>query len=351
MKLDDGRRFTIIGENIHATRVVLRSGRRVTTLPDGREALAFVGADGGVRSLVIPDAILETQDFANGKVKHVQAALRAAMSGGPDAADGVAYIAWMVDRQIAAGADYLDINVDELSTREEEQRAAMAWLVGTVGAMSHAPVSLDSSSAATISVGIEAAHPAGLRPLLNSAALDRLDVLDLAAEAGCPVVVSAAGSADLPTTADDRVANALRMVEEAAARGVPLADLHIDTIVLPVAVSMDGQSAKHFLDAVSRLRAELGPDVHLTGGLSNVSFGMPERRLVNDVFLDLAMQAGADSGIIDPIANDPRRAAALDREARPYRLAADALMGRDLFCMEFLTAYRAGELGTASAGA
>ena len=75
MKLDDGRRFTIIGENIHATRVVQRSGKRVTTLPDGREALAFAGADGGERRLVIPDAILETQDFANGKVKHVQAAL------------------------------------------------------------------------------------------------------------------------------------------------------------------------------------------------------------------------------------------------------------------------------------
>ena len=351
MKLDDGRRFTIIGENIHATRVVQRSGKRVTTLPDGREALAFAGADGGERRLVIPDAILETQDFANGKVKHVQAALRAAMSGGPDAADGVAYIAWMVDRQVAAGADYLDVNVDELSTREEEQRAAMAWLVGTIGAMSHAPVSLDSSSVATIGVGIEAARPAGLRPLLNSAALDRLDVLDLAAAAGSPVVVSAAGSADLPSTADERVANAMRMVEAAATRGIPLADLHIDTIVLPVAVSMDGQSAKHFLDAVAHLRAELGPEVHLTGGLSNVSFGMPERRLVNDVFLDLAMQAGADSGIIDPLANDPRRSAVLDRDARPYRLAADALTGRDLYCMEFLTAYRAGELGAARTGA
>jgi cobalamin-dependent methionine synthase I len=221
----------------------------------------------------------------------------------------------------------------------------MAWLVGTVGAMSHAPVSLDSSSAATISVGIEAAHPAGLRPLLNSAALDRLDVLDLAATADSPVVVSAAGSADLPSTADDRVANAMRMVEAATSRGIPLADLHIDTIVLPVAVSMDGQSAKHFLDAVSRLRSELGPDVHLTGGLSNVSFGMPERRLVNDVFLDLAMQAGADSGIIDrsrTIATRPRSTETVRTSSRPMH-------SWDLFCMEFL-GLPGGRLGTAPAG-
>jgi cobalamin-dependent methionine synthase I len=345
MKLDDGRRFIIIGENIHATRVVLRSGKRVTTLPDGREALVFSGADGAERHLVIPPAILETQDYANGKVKHVQAALLAAMSDGPDAADGVAYLAWMVDRQIAAGADFLDVNVDELSVREEDQHAAMAWLVKTVGDMSHAPVSLDSSSAATIRVGIGAAHPAGLTPLLNSAALDRLDVLDLAAEIGGPVVVSAAGSSDLPSTMEDRVSNALRMVEAATARGIPLGDLYIDAIVLPVAVSMDGESGKHFLDAAAKLRAELGPDVHLTGGLSNVSFGMPERKLVNDVFLDLAMQAGVDSGIIDPIATDPRRMATLDRGTRAYQLAADALTGRDLFCAEFLTAYRSGELG------
>jgi cobalamin-dependent methionine synthase I len=351
MKLDDGRRFIIIGENIHATRVVLRSGKRVTTLSDGREALVFSGADGTERHLVIPPAILETQDFANGKVKHVQAALLAAMSDGPDAADGVAYIAWMVDRQIAAGADFLDVNVDELSVRDEDQHAAMAWLVKTVGDMSHAPVSLDSSSAATIKVGIDAAHPAGLKPLLNSAALDRLDVLDLAAEVGGPVVVSAAGSSDLPSTMEDRVANALRMVEAATTRGIPLGDLYIDAIVLPVAVSMDGESGKHFLDAAAKLRAELGPDVHLTGGLSNVSFGMPERKLVNDVFLDLAMQAGVDSGIIDPIANDPRRAATIDRTTRAYQLAADALTGRDLFCAEFLTAYRSGELGKGSAGA
>jgi 5-methyltetrahydrofolate--homocysteine methyltransferase len=350
MRLEDGRRFTVIGENIHATRVVQRTGKRVGTAPDGRESLLFEGPDGAPRFLPIPDAIKETQDYASGKVKHVQAALRAAMSDGPDAAAGTGYIAWMVQRQVTAGADYLDLNVDEISTREEDQRAAMTWLVRTVGEMAHAPVSLDSSSAATIRAGIEALVPGTERPMLNSAALDRLDVLDVAGEAGCAVVLSAAGSADLPSDADQRVANAMRMVEAATSRGVALADMYIDVIVLPVAVSMDGLSGAHFLEAATRLRAELGPGCRITGGLSNVSFGMPERKLVNDTFLDLAIAAGVDSGIIDPIATDPRRALAMDRSSRGYRLASDALTGADAFCMAYLTAYRAGEL-TAGPGA
>ena len=351
MRLEDGRRFTVIGENIHATRVVQRNGRRVGMGPDGRESLLFDGPDGSPRFMPIPDAIRETQDFAAGKVKHVQAALLTAMSDGPDAAAGVGYVAWMAERQMGAGADYLDVNVDELSTREEDRRAAMAWVVRTIGEMSHAPISLDSSSAATIRAGIAALVPGTERAMLNSAALDRLDVLDVAAEAGCAVVISAAGSADLPADADQRVANAMRMVEAATARGIPLSDMYIDVIVLPVAVSMDGQSGAHFLEAATRLRSELGPRCRITGGLSNVSFGMPERKLVNDAFLDLAIAAGVDSGIIDPIATDPRRALAMDRESRGYRLAADVLTGADPFCMAYLTAYRAGELAAKPAGA
>jgi 5-methyltetrahydrofolate--homocysteine methyltransferase len=95
---------------------------------------------------------------------------------------------------------------------------------------------------------------------------------------------------------------------------------------------------------VRTLRATYGPEIHLTGGLSNVSFGLPLRKLLNDVFIDLAAEAGADSGIIDPVASDPRRILAQVREGRAQELAANLLTGRDPFGMEFLTAFRAGEL-------
>jgi 5-methyltetrahydrofolate--homocysteine methyltransferase len=147
----------------------------------------------------------------------------------------------------------------------------------------------------------------------------------------------------MPANSDERVANARALIDAATARGVGLGALHVDALVLPVAV--DPEIGGHFLDAVRALRAAFGAELHLTGGLSNVSYGLPARKLLNDVFIDLAIAAGADSGIIDPLANDPRRIAGLDRGARPYQLAADLLTGADPYGGEFLRAFRAGELG------
>jgi 5-methyltetrahydrofolate--homocysteine methyltransferase len=122
-----------------------------------------------------------------------------------------------------------------------------------------------------------------------------------------------------------------------------LGALHVDPLVMPVAV--EPEVGAWFLEAVSTLRRTYGPTIHITGGLSNVSFGLPLRKLLNDVFIDLAAEAGADSGIIDPVASDPRAIFARERGDRAQTLAADLLTGRDAFGMEFLTAYRSGELG------
>jgi 5-methyltetrahydrofolate--homocysteine methyltransferase len=180
-------------------------------------------------------------------------------------------------------------------------------------------------------------------PLLNSAALDRFDVLDLAAGEGVPVVLSASGAGRMPANTEERVANATALIDPATTRGIGLVDLYVDALVLPVAV--DPEVGLHFLDAVKALRGAFGPALHLTGGLSNVSFGLPMRRLINDVFIDLAVSAGADSGIIDPVANDPSRVFGQDRAAVSYRLAAGLLTGADAYGGEFLRAFRAGELG------
>ncbi len=336
-----GARFIVIGENIHATRVLQRKGSHVVTTPDGRSAVRYVDANGGERLFVLPEAILSSDEFALGKVKHVKAALVAGRSADP--ADALAYLEHLVRRQVTAGADFLDVNVDEISPELEQQKDAMRWLVRTIEPIVvGVPLSLDSSSADVIAAGLRAsARPAGA-PMLNSASAERLDVLDLAAEHGSPIVVTAAGRGGMPTGTADRVANAVEMVEAAEARGIPLDRLHVDALVLPVAV--DPEHGSHYLGAVRELRARYGPAIHLTGGLSNVSFGLPARRLLNDVFIDLAIEAGADSGIVDPVANDLSRVSAQDRESRPYRLAADLLLGRDPYGGAFMAAYRRGEL-------
>jgi 5-methyltetrahydrofolate--homocysteine methyltransferase len=139
------------------------------------------------------------------------------------------------------------------------------------------------------------------------------------------------------------------MVERALALGISMDLIYVDPLVFPI--SVDGRFGEHCLDAIRELRARYGPEVHITGGLSNVSFGIPQRRLINDVFLVLAIEAGADSGIIDPIANDVERALGLDREARPFQLALDVLSGADRNCRAYMKAYRAGELETADISA
>jgi 5-methyltetrahydrofolate--homocysteine methyltransferase len=335
-----GGPFTIIGENIHATRTLLRSGRHIATAPDGRDAIRFE-APQGERYLAIPDVLRDGADFAAGRVKHVGAALIAMLHGSePDARDARAYIETLARRQVAAGADWIDLNVDEIAQDAPSQQAAMALLVAIIEALGATP-SLDSSVASVIRAGLEAsAHPGRL--LLNSASVERPDVLDMAASAHCSVIVSAAGESGLPSGVEDRLANAQRIVELALGRGVALEAMHVDPLVLPVGV--EPEAGALFLAAVSAIRAALGPAIHITGGLSNVSFGLPGRRLLNDVFIDLAVEAGADSGIVDPVGSDMARVFGRDRDSRPYRLAADMLTGADPYGTEFISAFRAGEL-------
>jgi 5-methyltetrahydrofolate corrinoid/iron sulfur protein methyltransferase len=146
----------------------------------------------------------------------------------------------------------------------------------------------------------------------------------------------------MPSGAADRIANATHIVELALGRGIPLDRIHVDPLVFPVAVQ--GDSVGHCLTAYRELRERFGPEIHLTGGMSNVSFGLPQRRLLNEAFMLLAIDAGADSGILDPVASPLDRVLALDRSTRPFQLAVDALAGADKGCRAYLGAYRAGEL-------
>lgn len=343
--------FRIIGENIHTTRIVRRPGPLVGVDDAGREAVLFVDEQGEQRTLPIPEGERQTQEYEEGRVKHVRSAVRLAMEGsGADADVGLAYLRTMALRQVECGSRFLDVNVDEYSHRLPEQIATMRWLVETIAPLVPVPLSIDSSNLEIIAAGTEAAAdgPAG-PPMLNSASLERLEALDLAAATGGAVIVTAAGASGMPSDTAERVENASRMVELALQRRIPLDLLYVDPLVFPI--SVDGDFGEHCLGAFRELRARYGPDIHLTGGMSNVSFGLPGRRLINDVFLVLAVEAGADSGIVDPVTNSVERALALDRESHRYRLAHDVLTGADRHCRAYMKAYRAGELEQPELGA
>lgn len=334
--------FVAIGENIHATRVVLRKGRRIATR-DGAEAVLYRAADGAERALPVPEAAKKTKDYEEGRVKHVQIAIETAMeTAAGDPAEGRRYIEALVRHQERAGSAFLDLNVDEMSPKLEVQTAAMAWLARTAQGMTALPLSIDSSSIDVIRAGLEALAPGGARAMLNSASLERLDALDLARAHDCRVVVTAAGEKGMPDGAEARVANAARMIEAAGGKGFAEGDIYVDPLVFPV--SVDGRYGRHCLDAIRALRAAFGDALHITGGMSNVSFGLPARRLLNEAFALLAVEAGADGGIMDPVASPPAALFARDRAAPHHRLAEDVILGRDEHCMAWIRAWRKGEL-------
>lgn len=344
MKLAHGRvPFIVIGENIHTTRVVLRKGKHVTTLPTGEEVLRFSDAQGVTRDLFIPESVRRSSDFEEGRIKHVKAAVLVAMKGSGEQRDvAIEYLRHQTQRQIAAGADYLDLNVDEISIRESEQQAAMVWLVQFVEEISTVPLCVDSSNPETIRIGLAACRNPRGKAMLNSASLERISALDVALEHRCPLVATAAGESGMPQDAQMRVDHASRLVDTALGKGIAIEDLYVDPLIFPI--SVDSAFGLHALDAIRQLRARYGPTIHITGGLSNVSFGLPCRKLINDVFLVLAIEAGADSGIVDPVTSAPADVFATDRTTSAYKLAENVLLGEDRSCKAFLKAFRRGEL-------
>jgi pterin binding enzyme len=334
-------RFTIVGENIHATRIVLRKGNRVKVLDDGTEGVRFRDAAGQDRYLTAPVQFRQSEAYQQGKIKHVMIAVQKGLSANSaDQDEGAEYLRYEARRQIEAGAHYLDLNVDEVSADLDVQRAAMRWLVETIQSISPIPLSIDSSNPEILRAGLGACARRAGRPLLNSATLERLETLDLAREFECQVVATASGRAGMPADEHERAANVEELLRHA--RGIPLADIHVDPLVFPI--SVEGRHGGHYLNAVRRIREKYGSEIHVTGGLSNVSFGLPNRRLVNETFFALALDAGIDSAIVDPVQNKLEDIHALDRTTERFRITRSMLLGDDEFCTGYLQAWREGSL-------
>ena len=276
--------FTIIGENVHATRSLARQGRNVVTV-GGVEAVAFRDASGADRTCPIAAPVAESAEFARNKVKHIRNALLLGL-GGDRALDarltgevteeaaqaGRDYLVAAALRQERNGARWLDVNVDEISPDEGVRVAAMEWLVRLLEGAAGVPLSLDSSSMPVLEAGFRAsAAPRG--PLmLNSASAERPEALDLAAANGAAVVLSAAGAGGLPSTVEGRVSNAEAIYAQAGERGIAAADCHVDMLVLPVGV--DSGAGSTFLGAVRRFRAGRGREVRLTDMKGSVVQGL-----------------------------------------------------------------------------
>ena len=337
------KKLIMVGENIHCTRVYKVGGAFVQQQDNGRHAIVY-GGKGETQVLPIPARFTETADWKNGKIKHCGVAVWQGLYG--DAAGqaaGKGYIQYLALRQQAAEAAFLDVNVDEFSTDIEERCRAIKWVAGVVQEKARIPLSIDSSNPAILKAGLEACDKARGKPMVNSVSLERVEAIGVAAQFNAVVIASAAGEKDLPANTEERLANLDRLMPKLQAAGRRPGDIYVDPLVFPVGT--DPLNGKSFLDAVKAVRERFGLEIHITGGLSNVSFGMPNRKLINVAFTWLALESGADSGIVDPLQINGKLLAAVDPAAEPFKLACALLTGEDMFGAEYILAHREGRLG------
>ena len=219
----------------------------------------------------------------------------------------------------------------------------MKWTAAMVQKATPLPLSIDSSNTAILRAGLEACDPARGQPMVNSVSLERLTAIPVAAEFKAAVVASAAGEKDLPSNVEERLTNLSRLMPKLAAAGIGRPATYVDPLVFPIAT--DAVNGQTFLNAVRAIRQQYGAEIHIVGGLSNVSFGMPSRKLINIVFTHLAVEAGADGGIVDPMQINEKLLRTLDTSTESFKLAKALLTGEDMFGAEFITAHREGRLG------
>ncbi len=230
----------------------------------------------------------------------------------------------LAERQVAWGADVLDINVGVPGLNEVSM---IQEVVKLVSATVDVPLCIDSGKSEILAAGL-AASPG--KPLVNSVNAEekQLDsILPVVKDRGAAVIGLTIDDQGIPKTPEARLAAADKIVRRAAKIGIPTEDIVIDPLVLTV--GSDSKAALVTLQSIELIHKELGVNINL--GASNVSFGLPDRLTVNQAFLAMAIRAGATCSITDPIK--------LGSTIR----ASDLLIGRDDFGMRFIKRFRNAE--------
>ena len=230
-------------------------------------------------------------------------------------------------KQVEAGAHLIDVN-GGIPGKEAEY---LLWLVDLVQEVVEVPLCLDSADANALAAAMPRCNQP---PLINSITYEqeRLEaVTPLIKEHDAKVIALCLSDDGPPKDFEGRIEIAARLVDRLTGDGVPLENIYVDPCVFPISTSSD--AGTFVLDAISWIHAQY-PGVHTICGASNVSFGLPMRKILNATFLAMLIARGLDSAIIDPC-NDLTRACVL---------AAEALAGHDEFCTSYIGAFRAGQL-------
>jgi 5-methyltetrahydrofolate--homocysteine methyltransferase len=211
-----------------------------------------------------------------------------------------------------------------------EEVAIMEWLVNTVQEVTNLPLCIDSPSTEALVAGLELTKASN--PMINSITAEEQrfqNVLPLIKKYNAKIIALCIEDAGMPDTAQDRLRIARGLVTNLEAEGISQGDIYFDPLIKPI--SAGDKYGREVLESI-RLIKDAFPEVHFMCGLSNVSYGLPNRALINRMFMVQTMAMGMDGYILDPTKGDMMGALHI----------AMALTGQDKYCRGYLKAHRNG---------
>jgi cobalamin-dependent methionine synthase I len=238
-----------------------------------------------------------------------------------------AFIKNLAQKQFEAGADYISVNCGTFIYDEPE---IMAWLIETVQEQVEVPVCIDSANPKAFEVGLPLIKNG--RPMVDSVTAEKQrfqSILPLVLKYNAKVIALCMDDSGIPEKASDRIKIAERLVKDLTSAGVKIDDIYLDPIVKPL--SIGDRVGVEVLETTRGIR-EMFPEVHISCGLSNVSHGLPNKEILNHTFMIQTMTVGMDAYILN----------VLDKRLMGYLYASLALLGKDKYCKNYLTAHRNG---------
>jgi 5-methyltetrahydrofolate--homocysteine methyltransferase len=229
-------------------------------------------------------------------------------------------------KQAEAGADFIDVCA---SVDDDIELETMKWLIDIVQDAVDTPIAVDSPNVYTCIESMKYCNKPGL---FNSVSLegDKVDVaFKVLADTKWECVALLNSDKGIPKTAKDRLDVFTDLMAKCKEYKIDPSRMHIDPLIEMLCTSEDGINM--VTEVIREIKKEY-PTIHVTGAVSNISFNLPARRIANQAFAVLAMSAGMDSFILDP----------LNKDMMGMLFATEAMMGEDEYCMEYIGAFREG---------
>jgi len=216
------------------------------------------------------------------------------------------------------------------TTSPEREVADMKWLVELVQTATDNPLVIDSDNINVIEAGLS--RNRSPQPIINSvnAETEKLSALGrLAVEHGASLIALAMGEEGIPSSIEERLVACDKIMEGLSAAGVSPGQILFDPLVLPI--SVDSEQGMITLRTLAEMKSRY-PEAGTVMGLSNISYGLPQRKVINRGFLLMAAYAGLNAVIVNP----------LDVKMMGFVRVAEMLMGNDPYCKRYLRAHRKG---------